>query len=59
MTKRSHTHPCSECQRPVPCSGEPVDNSDGWPEVICSDYHVSNGTVADVCCEDCYDKAKG
>ncbi len=51
---KPHTHPCCDCHDGVAlCDGEWERNDDGFPEVICSHYHRSNGATADVRCEDC------
>lgn len=54
MCHRSHTHPCSHegCRAQVPCEGTWERNYDGWPAAICTGYHLSNGEIADVRCED-------
>jgi hypothetical protein len=36
---REHSHPCRSCGAKVPCSGDLIQNYDGFPEVICSEYH--------------------
>ena len=36
---REHSHPCRSCGAKVPCRGRLIRNYDGFPEVICSDYH--------------------
>jgi len=50
---RTHTHPCSHCKTPVECDGEPVQNYDGWPETICTAYHMDGGGIDTRYCEDC------
>lgn len=51
--RHEHTHNCTVCQTPTPCGGELERNHDGWPETVCSFYHLSNGSIADIFCEDC------
>jgi hypothetical protein len=54
LTRRSpHTHPCERCQQPVACGGDFERNDDGWPEVVCTAYHLPSGTMAHVVCEAC------
>jgi hypothetical protein len=53
MRTRLHSHPCEHCETPVECSGEFERNHDGFPEVICSDYHLRSGAIRDVFCESC------
>ena len=48
-----HNHPCAVCNTPVECDGFLQRNYDGWPEVVCSHYHLENGSVATVLCETC------
>lgn len=49
-----HSHPCAHCKTPVECEAELVRNYDGWPEVVCEDYHLVGGaTNPDWLCEDC------
>lgn len=52
----THTHPCEHCKTPVECDGERERNHDGWPEVICTSYHLPGGRIADVRCESCEDE---
>ena len=51
--RNAHSHPCSGCQVSVECDGELERNFDGWPEVICTSYHLLNGETAEVLCEAC------
>ncbi len=50
---RVHTHPCAGCQTPVFCHGEQVENYDGFPLVICTEYHEPGGGIAAVWCAAC------
>jgi hypothetical protein len=56
--KRTHSHPCSSpgCRNRVLCSGELTRNDDGWPETVCSDYHLSSGVINAQPCETCIEK---
>jgi hypothetical protein len=51
-----HHHPCQTCRAKVECGGEWQENYDGFPEVICPEWHRPDGTVNnDFVCEACYD----
>ena len=55
---RGHLHPCVSCGAQVPCDGDYERNVDGWPEVICTAYHLSNGLLNPDClCEPCREQA--
>lgn len=47
---RPHSHPCAHCKSPLECHGELLRNFDGWPEVICHEYHVQSLLLL---CEPC------
>jgi hypothetical protein len=53
-----HTHPCStpNCLTRLACHGELSGNHDGWPEVICLDFHLPNGSTVPLICGDCEQK---
>ena len=51
MRVRPHHHPCAFCQVKTECGGTFEQNYDGWPEVVCVEYHVENR--GDFLCEDC------
>lgn len=53
MTRRPHSHPCTDCQTPVACEGALERNHDGFPAVICSRYHLPSGLNLDVVCAAC------
>ena len=53
---RPHFHPCSTCPSVVPCHGEWERNYDGFPEAICPNYHLPNGEVAELQCEECLER---
>jgi hypothetical protein len=53
---RYHTHDCARCHAPVECSDDNLErNYDGFPEVICTAYHLSDGSLAHLLCDDCED----
>ena len=54
---RPHSHPCQWCRDPVPCYGIQRPN-DGFPEVVCEDYHLEGGTIAFLLCEFCTQEAQ-
>lgn len=52
-----HHHPCQQCGKKVECGGSWEENYDGFPEVICAEFHLSNGTLnPDFVCEECSEK---
>ena len=51
---RAHTHRCTSCNLDFECHADLSRNYDGWPEVVCDQYHIGNVTV----CEECYEQAK-
>lgn len=49
-----HHHPCQHCGAKTECSGTWEQNYDGFPEVICREFHLDGGTLnADFLCETC------
>lgn len=50
-----HTHPCARCHAPAICEGEQERNHDGFPDVICVNYHLETGVVARLLCDACQD----
>lgn len=46
---RNHTHTCRTCPNTFTCNGDPVNNHDGFPEVVCSIYHVSGLDQCETC----------
>ncbi len=48
----THSHPCIDCKSPAPCDGTLERNFDGWPPIICREYHVTFGKY-DFRCEAC------
>lgn len=54
---KPHSHPCAACGTKTECSGTWEENYDGFPEVICSEYHrlVNAGFISadDFVCEAC------
>lgn len=49
-----HHHPCQDCGAKTECGGTWEENYDGFPEVICREWHQPNGTInSDFVCDDC------
>jgi len=49
-----HHHPCADCGAKTECGGSWEENYDGFPEVICREWHLSGGfTNPDFVCESC------
>ena len=49
-----HHHPCQDCGAKTECGGTWEENYDGFPEVICREFHVLSGGVnSDFICEGC------
>ena len=48
-----HHHPCFRCQAKTECPSTWEENYDGWPGVICREYHTPGGINTDFVCEDC------
>lgn len=48
-----HHHPCQQCGIKTECPGTWEENYDGWPEVICREFHAEGGINADFLCETC------
>lgn len=40
MRVKPHHHPCGRCGAKTECGGVWEQNYDGWPEVVCSEFHV-------------------
>ena len=51
-----HHHPCQDCGAKTECGGVFEQNYDGWPEVICAEWHTHDGPNPDYVCETCYRK---
>ena len=52
--KRIHHHPCQTCRKKTECGGDWEQNYDGWPEVICREFHRHDLTLnPDFICHDC------
>jgi hypothetical protein len=49
--RREHTHDCQRCGRKMRCGGELERNYDGFPEVICTRFHVIGHDICDECDE--------
>jgi hypothetical protein len=51
---KPHHHPCADCGSKTPCDGLWEQNYDGFPEVICPEYHGTDGTLnPEFICEAC------
>jgi hypothetical protein len=49
-----HHHPCQDCGVKLECGGTWEENYDGFPEVVCREFHQPGGTVNfDFVCEGC------
>ncbi len=54
MRVKPHSHPCQICGKKTECGGTWEENYDGFPEVICREYHLDDGSInADFICEVC------
>lgn len=57
MKNRPHTHPCAlsekGCTNQVECSGALRRNHDGFPEVVCDQFHTPNGFTDPQACAAC------
>lgn len=54
MRVKPHSHPCQSCGAKTPCSGTWEENYDGYPEVICPEFHGYGGIIdQDFICEGC------
>lgn len=52
-----HHHKCADCGAKTECGGEWEQNFDGWPEVICREFHQAGGeTDPDFVCDLCAGK---
>ena len=56
--QRAHTHPCTRCKTEVHCPGTYERNYDGWPEAVCSYYHLHSGETEEVVCEACLEEGE-
>ncbi len=54
--QRPHVHRCIRCKALVECGGAYEQNLDGEPEIICPEYHLPGGAIAEVTCEACDEK---
>lgn len=46
-----HHHDCVSCHHQFACDGELEGNHDGWPEVICVEFHERWRRTCDECRE--------
>lgn len=44
-----HTHTCPTCRTEYDCGGELKQNFDGWPEVVCTRYHLRGDRDCEAC----------
>lgn len=50
----THTHPCQQCSTPVDCDGDWERNDDGFPEMVCPEFHRQDGSTSpDFVCPAC------
>ena len=50
-----HHHPCRACGVKTECPGAWEENYDGFPAVICPEYHLDGGVInPDFLCDACY-----
>lgn len=45
---KPHHHPCQTCGAKTECGGTWEENYDGWPEVICREFHL-DGVLRSAC----------
>lgn len=50
MRVAPHHHPCADCGTKTECPGTWEENYDGWPEVVCPEYHTASYPFT---CEGC------
>jgi hypothetical protein len=51
---KPHHHPCAICGAKTECPGTWRENWDGFPEVVCDEWHMKDGTTnSDFLCEGC------
>lgn len=54
MRTKPHHHPCQRCGKKTECGGIFEQNVDGFPEIVCPEFHLSDGTInRDFICEAC------
>lgn len=54
---KPHHHPCQDCGKKTECGGVYEENYDGFPEVICREFHLDGGIVnRDFICHECNEK---
>ena len=49
----AHHHACQDCGIKTQCPGTWEENYDGFPEVVCPEFHISGGINTDFVCESC------
>lgn len=50
-----HCHPCERCGLETVCDGDLERNFDGWPLVVCRQFHVDVRSV-EFLCETCVEQ---
>lgn len=45
MSGKPHHHPCQDCGVKTPCGGVYEENYDGFPAVICPEFHLAGGEI--------------
>jgi len=58
MRVKPHSHPCQRCGAKTECGGSWEENYDGFPGVICREFHLESGINSDFLCETCHDQAE-
>lgn len=54
-----HTHACVSCGVPTDCHGEYERNDDGFPPLICREFHQDGGRInPDFLCPTCQRNAE-
>ena len=54
--QRPHHHPCLDCGAKTECPGDWEENYDGFPEVICPEYHQGGFINSDFVCDACHEQ---
>lgn len=52
MKTGPHEHPCTHCHVLTECWGDLEPNHDGWPEVVCVEFHIRNSHLL---CQTCHE----
>lgn len=51
MRPKFHHHDCDQCGQQFSCDGQLERNHDGWPEVICVEFHERGQRTCRECAE--------